>query len=374
MHMVWQPTLAELPEQPGVYLFRDGKGGILYIGKALNLRRRVASYFHRRRRQPARLRRMLARARAVTFSLTGSELEALLLESRLLKQETPPFNQLSLEYTVPTFVKLTLAEPFPRLLLTHAFEADGSQYLGPFPRFDMAEVVLAALQRLVPLRTCEGPIAPGVSPLPCSAFHVKKCVGPCVSHDHTPAYGLQVAELLALLGRGHAGILQGLIAARERAAAAMLFERAGHLHALLTAFDAVTVGRPLALIPVAHRNLAVLFRRSSSTHEMFLVRHGLFVERVSVQGAAQDLAWLRTTLAGCYVPAESVPMRDGQAAVDELRIVGGWLHRTCNRARWVLMPPQMCLTDAVEAIAETIFTAEGAEIAESREVCHRMPR
>ncbi|MGH8057167.1 MAG: GIY-YIG nuclease family protein [Candidatus Entotheonellia bacterium] len=370
--MVWQPTLTELPEQPGVYRFQDRKGRILYIGKALNLRRRIASYFQRGRRQPARLRRMLARARAVTFSLTGSELEALLLESRLIKQGTPPFNQLSLEYTVPTFVKLTLAEPFPRLLLTHDFEVDGSHYLGPFPRFDIAEVVLAALQRLVPLRTCEGSIVPGVFPLPCSAFHVKKCVGPCVSHANTSAYGLQVAELLALLMHGHAGILRGLIGARERAAAALRFERAGHLHALFTAFDEVTVGRPLALMPVAHRNLAVLFRRSPSTHEVFLVRHGLFVERVSVQGAAQDLARLRTALARCYVPAEPIAMRDGKAAVDELRIVGGWLHRTCNRARWVTMPPQMCLTDALEAISDTIFSAEGTEITERREVCHRI--
>jgi excinuclease UvrABC nuclease subunit len=82
MNHTWRPNLAEFPEQPGVYLFRNARGAVLYIGKALNLRRRIASYFHQRRRQPPRLRRMIGRARAVTMHETGSELEALLLESR----------------------------------------------------------------------------------------------------------------------------------------------------------------------------------------------------------------------------------------------------------------------------------------------------
>src|ERR671924_1922933 len=154
MRPMWRPNLAELPDRPGVYLFRNAKGAVLYIGKALNLRRRIASYFHRRR-QPSRLRRMIARARAVSIHETGSELEALLLESRLIKQETPPFNRLSTAYLALPFVKLTLAEPFPRLVLTREFKGDGGHYLGPFPRFEIAAVVCTALQRLFPLRSCD---------------------------------------------------------------------------------------------------------------------------------------------------------------------------------------------------------------------------
>src|SRR5262245_3401397 len=108
MTNAWRPKLADLPEQPGVYLFRNARGDVLYIGKALNLRRRIASYFHQRRRQPPRLRRMIGRARAVTLHETDSELEALLLESRLIKQERPPFNRLSIRYATLPFVRLTL--------------------------------------------------------------------------------------------------------------------------------------------------------------------------------------------------------------------------------------------------------------------------
>ena len=152
MNHAWRPNLAELPEEPGVYLFRNARGAVLYVGKALNLRRRIASYFHQRRRQPSKVRRMIGRARAVTVHATGSELEALLLESRLIKQELPPFNQLSTAYSALPFVKLTLDEAFPRLMLTRQLRPDGGHYLGPFARFDNAAAVLAALQRLFPLR------------------------------------------------------------------------------------------------------------------------------------------------------------------------------------------------------------------------------
>ena len=113
MKHAWRPNLAELPEQPGVYLFRNARGAVLYVGKALNLRRRIASYFQQRRRQPARLHRMIGRARGVTLCETGSELEALLLESRLIKQERPPFNRLSIAYVALPFVRLTLERTIP---------------------------------------------------------------------------------------------------------------------------------------------------------------------------------------------------------------------------------------------------------------------
>jgi excinuclease ABC subunit C len=146
MNPMWRPNLREIPERPGVYLFRNAQGAILYVGKALNLRRRIASYFYARRRQPPKLRRMIARARAVTIHETDTELQALLLESRLIKQESPPFNQVSTAYYALPFVKLTLSEPFPRLLLTREFRRDGGQYLGPFPRLDIAAVVWASFR------------------------------------------------------------------------------------------------------------------------------------------------------------------------------------------------------------------------------------
>jgi excinuclease UvrABC nuclease subunit len=297
---------------------------------------------------------MIARAYAVTIHETGSELEALLLESRLIKQDPPPYNQLATAYTTLPFVKLTLAEPFPRLLLTREFTPDGSHYLGPFPRFEVAAVVWAALQRLFPLRTCETAILPGVFPSPCEAFHLKKCAAPCLGPHVTSAYRQHVDELLALLARGHGAIVQRLREERQRAADAMFFERARHLHTLLTALDEATVGRPLALLPVALRNIVVIFAPAlPHTQEIFCVRSGLFAGRLVLGGRPDDRQGLETFLTRCYARADPLP-QGGEAVVDELRIVAGWLHRTRPRARWVYIDLWHSLTAAVDAVMQAL--------------------
>jgi excinuclease UvrABC nuclease subunit len=350
MHHSWRPNLAELPEQPGVYLFRNARGAVLYVGKAVNLRRRIASYFHRRRRRPPRLRRMIGRTRAVTWHETGSELEALLLESRLIKQEKPPFNRLSLAYVALPFVRLTVGERFPRLALTREMVNDGSQYLGPFPSVDVAAVVLEALQRLFPLRTCEVTVLPGVFPAPCEAYQLRKCAAPCVGPQAAATYQRHVEALCALLARGHADILQRLREARQQAADGMFFERAGHLHTLLRALDAVTFSRPLTLLPVALRSFLVIFTRAQPhTYEMYGIRHGLFVGRLVGAGNPHDWEAIEAFLTRCYGQAEEAPPAD-QAVVDELRIVAGWLQRTRARARWIRLDPQTNAAAARRAV------------------------
>jgi DNA polymerase III subunit epsilon len=353
MNPVWRPNLTEFPERPGVYLFRDARGTLLYIGKALNLRRRIASYFQRRRRQPSRLRRMIARARAVSIHVTGSELEALLLESRLIKRETPPFNRLSTAYVALPFVKLTLAEPFPRLVLTREFKRDGSHYLGPFPRFEIAAVVCTALQRLFPLRTCDAAILPGVFPQPCEAFHMRKCAAPCLDPPTASTYQRSIDDLLALLARGHETILPRLVEERQRAADAMLFERAGHLHTLLGALDKAMVGGSLALLPVAWRNLVVILPRAIPSYEIFSVHQGRFAGRLVLKTGPHACQELATFLTGATASVASA-LRDGEGVVDELRIVAGWLHRTRARARWVHIDPGSGPAAVVEALMGTI--------------------
>jgi excinuclease UvrABC nuclease subunit len=361
MNGTWRPHLPEIPERPGVYLFRDARGAILYVGKALNLRRRIASYFHRRRAHPRRLRRMIRRARAVTTHETGSELEALLLESRLLKQETPPFNRLSTAYVALPFVKLTLAEPFPRLLITREFASDGSHYLGPFPHFETAAVVLAALQRLFALRTCEGAILPGVTPRPCEAFQVRRCAAPCVGPQQASTYHGHVDGLLALLARGPEAVLQRLREERQRAAEVMFFERASHLHTLQAALSEALAGRSLALIPVAWRNILAIFdHQPPHTRELICIRHGLFAGRVALDEGPQ--AWHRlATCLTCDPSAGDPAPRSTDAVVDELRIVAGWLQRTRTRARWIHFSPQTSPTTAVEAVREATSSGRGHE-------------
>jgi excinuclease UvrABC nuclease subunit len=292
----------------------------------------------------------------VTIRETGSELEALLLESRLIKQETPPFNQLSTAYVALPFVKLILTEPFPRLVLTRDYRRDGNHYLGPFPHVDIAVVVWSALQRLFALRTCEASIVPGVSPQPCEAFHVRKCAAPCMGPQQASTYQGYTDELLALLARGHGAIMERLREERQRATDNLFFERAGHLHMLLAALDEATVGRPLALLPVAWRNIVVIFEPGlSRPREIFYIRHGLFAGRLSSKDGPPDRQALETFVT-CSTGMAHPTSSGGETVVDELRLVAGWLQRTRAQSRWVVVDPQL----SPMAVLETAMRALAA--------------
>jgi excinuclease ABC subunit C len=215
--------------------------------------------------------------------------------------------------------------------------------------------VFAALQRLFPLRTCEAAILPGVFPTPCEAFHLKRCAAPCVGLPAAAIYRQHAEELLALLARGHRAILQRLGEERQRAADAMLFERAGHLHTLLAALDEATIGQPLTLLPVAMRNLVVIFGQAlPHTQELFCVWQGRFAGRLRLgerPDAGQEIEMFLTRY---YVGADPLP-QGGETVVDELRIVAGWLHRTRARARWVYLTSQRSLTDVLDAVMRAML-------------------
>jgi excinuclease UvrABC nuclease subunit len=350
---VWLPDLSQFPERPGVYRFHNARGSILYIGKALNLRRRVASYFQRRTGQPGRLRRLAARARQVTIQETGSELEALLLESHLLKQERPPFNRLSTRYAALPFLKLTLQEAYPRLLLTRDYRDDGSHYLGPFPRVDIAEAVLMALQRLFPLRTCDVPIRPGIAPHPCAAFHVRTCAAPCVGQSYAGSYQHHVEALLALLAEGREGVIHRLATARQQAVDTMRFERARHVHSVLTALEQATLGKPLALLPVDYRNMVVIVEARHAAQEIFLIRRGRFAGRISMSSQRLDEQAFTALLASGDVDWDE-RSRAGEMVVDELRIVANWLQRMRAYARWIPFAAEMNPTEVLALIKRAV--------------------
>jgi hypothetical protein len=156
-----------------------------------------------------------------------------------------------------------------------------------------------------------------------------------VGRSYAVAYHRHVEDLLALLAQGHAAVIQRLTEERQRAVDTMRFERARHVHNVLIALEQATIGRPLALLPVAYRNMAVIVEpRRVGTRDVFLIRRGLFAGRVSTAGQGLDGQALTTLLKGSDGCRPDRP-RQGEMAVDELRLVAGWLQRTRAYARWI---------------------------------------
>ena len=230
-------AIAALPRGPGVYVFRDAADEILYVGKAKSLRDRVRSYFRRDAGDSLKLSRLVPRIASVESYLTGSEPEALLLESNLIKEYRPRFNlQLRDDKTFP-YVKVTVAEPFPRVLVTRILEPDGSRYFGPFTGVGTMRRALRLICRRHSVRTCHYAL-PGQAPdRPCLDYHIERCEAPCVGLQSQTEYLASIDEVLRILS-GHTAELKREIRERMKdAAAALEFEEAAELRDVIRGLD-----------------------------------------------------------------------------------------------------------------------------------------
>ena len=230
--------LRHLPKEPGVYLFKDDRGEILYIGKANSLRARVRSHFAQPLPGPKN-EEMLRRVADVDTIVVGSEAEALLLEANLIKSHRPRFNIRLRDDKRYPYIKVTVAEPFPRVFVTRRLENDGSRYFGPYTDVGSMRHALEVIKRLHTVRSCRYDLPNDAPARPCLDYHIGRCLAPCVGLQEQDAYRGMVTEILGILGGDVAPVRRRVRSEMARAAAALEFERAGNLRDVLTGLDAI---------------------------------------------------------------------------------------------------------------------------------------
>lgn len=198
--MIELKRLDHLPTSPGVYLLKDEEGGVLYIGKARSLRSRVRSYFRGHDlSRGIRIRELARRAVEVETIVVGSEAEALILESNLIKEHQPPFNiQLRDDKRYP-YIKVTVQEPFPRVFVTRRLHDDGARYFGPFTSVGPLRAALEVVKRLYTVRSCRYDLPREAPPRPCLDYHIGRCQAPCVGLQARLDYREMVEEILRIL-------------------------------------------------------------------------------------------------------------------------------------------------------------------------------
>ncbi len=237
--MIEARILDHLPTDPGVYLFRDDGGEILYIGKAKALRNRVRSYFVGDRARGIRASELARRATSVETIVVGSEAEALLLEANLIKEHRPRFNiQLRDDKRYP-FIKVTMNEPFPRVLVTRRLLRDGARYFGPFTSVGPMREALEVIKKLYTVRSCRYRLPQEAPPRPCLDYHIGRCLAPCVGLQTQPDYREMIEEILRIL-EGETGSLRKTIETRmHEAASALRFEEAARHRDVLRGLEGI---------------------------------------------------------------------------------------------------------------------------------------
>ena len=215
------------PDRPGVYLMRDENGEIIYVGKAKSLRKRVSSYFRHTHASP-RLNKLVETIRDISTMRTETEIEALILENRLIKLYQPFFNvdlKMNERYA---YIKIT-AEKHPRIIVTRVKMDDGAVYIGPYVRVSEVRALLRLVERYLPLRSCGGAEAKPQNGRPCMKYSLGRCLAPCCGLCTENEYRDRVADV-ALLLQGHgAELVERLRKRMDKAARELKFEEAAHL-------------------------------------------------------------------------------------------------------------------------------------------------
>ena len=229
-----------VPKQPGVYRFLDEEGTILYVGKAKNLKNRVASYFGQRRDRAHKTRVMVKNAEQLNFTIVETEADALLLENTLIKKHQPRYNVMLKDGKSYSYICIK-NERFPRVFITRYVVRDGSTYFGPYTSKSRIKIILDLIKQLFPLRTCsynlsEANIDAGKFKV-CLEYHIKNCMGPCEGLEEEAAYNEKIEQVKNIL-RGNFGAVVGHFKGEmQRYAEELDFEKAQQIKEKLTAFE-----------------------------------------------------------------------------------------------------------------------------------------
>ncbi len=270
-----EKKLNRLPDSPGVYLLKDEKRKVLYVGKALSLRKRVRSYFQKTS-FPSRIHSLVGQIKDLEWVITDSEAEAFLLESNLIKHHRPRYNiRLRDDKSYP-YIKLTAYEPFPRVFLTRGPKEDGSLYFGPYTNVKAARKSLRLIHRFFPLRRCKGKFK--LRSRPCLNYHIKECSGPCVKKINSREYG-SLARGVSLFLQGHyESLLSQLGKEMEEASRDEKFERAAKLRDLIRAIHRIGQTQKVASFPGGDRDLiGVAYNSEEACVVVFQIREGKVV-------------------------------------------------------------------------------------------------
>jgi excinuclease ABC subunit C len=226
--------LAHLPNAPGVYLWKDADGAILYVGKAKQLRSRVRSYWTQDHSTSPKTRGLLRKIADVDTIVVPSEAHALVLENTLIKENRPRFNIALRDDKSYPYIKVTVREPFPRVLVTRQFTDDGSRYFGPYTDVGAMRRALNVVKRIFTVRSCHYDLPRETPDRPCLDYFIKRCKAPCVGYQDVADYGQMIDEVLFFLEGKADEVVRRVRARMEHAAETLDFERAAELRDVLT--------------------------------------------------------------------------------------------------------------------------------------------
>ena len=324
--------LSSLPPKPGVYLMKDAYGHVVYVGKAINLRNRVRSYFHSPHEQNPKVRRLVEHVSDLEFIVTGSELEALILECNLIKKHRPRYNVRLKDDKHYPYIKVTLQDEFPRVLIVRRMQSDGARYFGPYTSSKAVQQTLEVLHRLFPYLICKREIT-GQDRRPCLYYHIGRCVGPCIGAVTPEEYRTLTQQVVLFLEGKQERIVTSLHQKMQLASRSLQFEQAAVLRDQIEALQQVTEKQRIVSATHDDQDVIAFAREDGQVCvQTFFIRGGKLIGReYFVLTGTQDEENRQVMSSfvkqfydeAAHIPADILL----QYSVDEARVIEEWLRR-----------------------------------------------
>jgi excinuclease ABC subunit C len=359
-----KPILEGLPPKPGCYLMKDAAGQVIYVGKAVNLRSRVRSYFHQGEIPHPRTADLVERIADIEWIVVGSELEALILEMTLIKKHRPRYNVRLKDDKRYPYIKVFWAEPFPKVTVTRRMDDDGSRYFGPYTSVWAVHQTLDVLRRIFPYLTCDRVIT-GHDPRACLYYDIKLCLAPCIGAIDKAGYRAMIADLSRFLEGRSEPVVERLRAEMARAAEEMRYEKAAAIRDQLQAIERVVEQQKVVSQERIDSDVIAFARDDTGACvQVFFVREGKLVGReyFVLEGAneADDREVVGAFVKQFYTEAAFVPSRVLlPTEIEEARIIEEWLGSRRGGEKVALMVPRRgpkreLVEMAAENAAETL--------------------
>ncbi len=341
-----QTKLDTLPSSPGVYMFKDSAGEIIYIGKANRLSHRVRSYFGSRIHPHSKDGRMAARAADLELMVTDSEVEALILEANLVKEHKPRYNVNLKDDKHYPYIKVTVDEPFPRLLVVRKVEKDKSRYFGPFTSGKGMRKTIEFLSRLFRIRTCNLVIPPpkGRSYKVCLDYHIKRCDGPCEGFQSMTDYRANIDSVIMILSGKSKAVIEKLQTKMDEASNDMEYEQAARIRDQIEAIESVMVKQKVDIGEFIDRDIIALAREGKLAVAVVMqLREGILIGRQDFQLSSEkedtDETIVETFITQYYNHQPNLPKEIFlPTELEDEKIVSDWLRQLKGSSIKVITP------------------------------------
>ncbi|MBC3888659.1 excinuclease ABC subunit UvrC [Acetobacterium paludosum] len=366
--------LKELPQSPGIYMMKNNQGEIIYVGKAINLRNRVRQYFHSQHNLTSKTAVLVSHIETIETIVTDSEMEALILECNLIKTHMPRYNILLKDDKSYPWIRVTINEEYPRIMMTREYKKDGSKYFGPFTSAFAVKNTIEAILKIYPLKTCNRQVMFGKKiGRPCLNFHIGQCQAPCRGNVSMEKYGQDIQSILDILNGRHPNLIKILKDKMDSAAMQQNYEEAAMLRDQISGIEHIVEKQKIISNTKQDQDfIAMAMADDMGCVQVFHVREGklmgrdhFFLEGIAEVKLSEIMeSFVKQYYSSCgFIPREII-LRE---AMEDEKTIEQWLSLTAGKKIELHIPQRGKKIKMLEMVAENADLALKQHLLEKRQ-------